>query len=1516
MKTENRYKIILSNKNLYKEIEVPMDVQKLSIGTDVKCDIRLHKERFFDQFELVLKCQDGNWNLICSDNIYIYENSVSKNVFKNLNHGDEFTLRYCSSDNDIFRMSFMIDFEQENKDYDRCIDLGTNSSVTIGGSKNANIFLDSLYVQDDSIVIEKRDGKYYLKELKTLYGVSVNGIRISGQTELKNTDFFSIAEFSFYLKNNKLYTSQNAKININGLNTYIDSPSKGKFLYPHFNRKTRLRTSIPNDSIKILDPVAAPSKPEGNIFLQLTPAIIMLGVTIVFRLVLSSNTSTFVWVSLISMTMGIVTSTITIVSDRKKYAKETKERIEKYNEYIDTKTREIEELREDEKNLLKEIYLSEDDEINMVNDFSAELFNRKIDDPDFMELRLGLGCKEAVRKIEYKPRETYDGNDELAEIPAGIASKFANIDNVPITIKLRDKNAIGFVGSRDKLFGFLKNITIDLATRHYYKDIELFCIIDEEFQNQFKWIRFLPHLRNDALGMRNLVCDNDSKNILFEYLYKELTFRSSQKNNVEFKQIVVLVYNDLGLKRHPISRFINDAQKLNIVFMFFEEDEAYLPSLCDEVVYLNDDNNGMVVSAENSLNNYNFKYNEIDTTIAEKIATKLAPVYCDEVSLEGTLTKSITMFEMLNILNAEDINLEFNWNTSEVYKSLAAPLGVKAKGQVVYLDLNEKKHGPHGLVAGTTGSGKSEILQSYILSMAALFHPYEVGFVIIDFKGGGMVNQFKELPHLVGAITNIDGREIDRSLSSIKAELRKRQELFAQYNVNHVDSYIKLFKKGEAKIPLPHLILIVDEFAELKMDQPEFMKELISAARIGRSLGIHLILATQKPSGVVDAQIWSNSKFKLCLKVQNKEDSNEVLKTPLAAEIKEPGRAYLQVGNNEIFDLFQSAYSGGPAVVDDDTTVKKFSVNRLSLSGKKTVIFSQKPEKNRQESESQLDAIVAHIANYCNEKGIDRLPGICLPPLKELYTYGLAKACKKEAGSLLIPIGIYDDPDCQRQEQVNLELSGGNTFVLGSSQYGKTGMLQTIIRGIADNYSPEEANIYILDFASMALKAFSTLNHVGGVLVPGEDDKLKLFFKMMNKEVKGRKDTFSQIGITSFQSYKEAGYSDLPHIVILLDNITAFKELYDVYVDDLLNLCREGAAVGLTVCVTAQQMSGIGYKFLSTFANKYAYSCNDKSEFTTLFDRCRMDPKNVPGRGLTVIDKVMYEYQGFLAFDGEKEIDRVKAIKEFIELKNNTYTGMIARRIPEVPALLTAKYLTETFGKLKELEYYIGIDFENVEAVKINTSKDGFMAITGKDGSGRSNYVKYLFSCMQKEIFTKQVEAYIVDGFEQKLQSLKEYAFVEKYTTDSSEFELILDKVESVCQDRADKCKELGNAALNEEPLIVVVVNNSSIYENGNLTKEASAQLKNIIKTYKMMKVFFIFSGIENTSVSIGASEIQKFIKENKNILFFDELSNIKLTDVSSTIQRQYRMPPYPGDGFYIAGSNITRLRTPICEEE
>ena len=225
-------------------------------------------------------------------------------------------------------------------------------------------------------------------------------------------------------------------------------------------------------------------------------------------------------------------------------------------------------------------------------------------------------------------------------------------------------------------------------------------------------------------------------------------------------------------------------------------------------------------------------------------------------------------------------------------------------------------HGPHGLIAGMTGSGKSEFIITYILSLAINYHPYEVAFVLIDYKGGGMAKSFENLPHTAGVITNLDGSSIKRSLISIESELKRSQAIFGvtskKVGVSNIDiyKYQKLYREGTVMEPLQHLFIISDEFAELKREEPEFMKELISVAQVGRSLGVHMILSTQRPSGTVDENIWANSKFRLCLRVQDRQDSMDMLHRVEAAYLTQAGRCYLQVGNDEIFELFQSGWSG------------------------------------------------------------------------------------------------------------------------------------------------------------------------------------------------------------------------------------------------------------------------------------------------------------------------------------------------------------------------------------------------------------------------------------------------------------------------------------------------------------------------------------------------------------------------------------------------------------------------------
>ena len=329
------------------------------------------------------------------------------------------------------------------------------------------------------------------------------------------------------------------------------------------------------------------------------------------------------------------------------------------------------------------------------------------------------------------------------------------------------------------------------------------------------------------------------------------------------------------------------------------------------------------------------------------IAVRLANTQLDIASRMYELPDMITFLDMYGVDRIEHLNPLIRWKENNPTVSLSAPVGVDTTGELFTLDLHEKYQGPHGLVAGMTGSGKSEFIITYILSMAVNYHPDEVAFILIDYKGGGLTGAFEDkekgikLPHLAGTITNLDGAAVKRSLISIQSELRRRQAVFNEArkvsNEGTMDiyKYQKLYRDKVVTEPVPHLFIISDEFAELKTQQPEFMEQLISAARIGRSLGVHLILATQKPSGVVDDQIWSNTRFRVCLKVQDKSDSNDMIKRSDAAELSHTGRFYLQVGFNEYFAKGQSAWCGATYYEDgNNEQMRPVSVSVIDNTGR------------------------------------------------------------------------------------------------------------------------------------------------------------------------------------------------------------------------------------------------------------------------------------------------------------------------------------------------------------------------------------------------------------------------------------------------------------------------------------------------------------------------------------------------------------------------------------------------------
>lgn len=433
--------------------------------------------------------------------------------------------------------------------------------------------------------------------------------------------------------------------------------------------------------------------------------------------------------------------------------------------------------------------------------------------------------------------------------------------------------------------------------------------------------------------------------------------------------------------------------------------------------------------------------------------------------------------------------------------------------------------------------------------------------------------------------------------------------------------YQQLYRDKVVSEPVPHLFIISDEFAELKTQQPEFMEQLISAARIGRSLGVHLILATQKPSGVVDDQIWSNSKFRVCLKVQEKADSQDMIKCPDAAEISQTGRFYLQVGFNELFALGQSAWCGAEYIPTE--TVEKSVDNSIQVvDNLGRTMMKVKPNKKKISGGSktkQIVSIVKYLSDIASEENIsvrplwlDPIPGyIFVDEIENKYSIS-------EAGTTLNPVvGEYDDPFNQKQGGLTIPFSEeGNCLIYGATGNGKTTFLTTLCYALIKNHSAEEVNIYIMDFGSETLKVFDKAPQVGGVIVSSDEEKTINFLKMLHSEMEKRKGLFSEFG-GDYAGYCRNSGKTVPNIVVLLNNYSGFSEQFEDLQESFALLTRDGVKYGIYFAVTAGNTNAVRYKTQQNFKMMLTMQLNDATDYSLVVGKTDgLIPSKYKGRGL------------------------------------------------------------------------------------------------------------------------------------------------------------------------------------------------------------------------------------------------------------------------------------------------------------
>ena len=784
--------------------------------------------------------------------------------------------------------------------------------------------------------------------------------------------------------------------------------------------------------------------------------------------------------------------------------------------------------------------------------------------------------------------------------------------------------------------------------------------------------------------------------------------------------------------------------------------------------------------------------------------------------------------EMYGAETFEDLQVSSRWKKNAPYKSLAVPIGLRGQDDLVQLNLHEKAHGPHGLIAGTTGSGKSETIQSYILSLAVNFHPHDVAFLLIDYKGGGMANLFKNLPHLLGTITNLDGAQSMRALASINAEIHRRERLFGEFEVNHINQYQKKFKNGEATEPLPHLFLISDEFAELKVNQPDFIKELVSIARVGRSLGVHLILATQKPSGVVDDQIWSNSRFKIALKVADRSDSNEMLHTPDAAEITQIGRAYLQVGNNEVYELFQSAWSGADYQPDkDDMGIEDHTIYLINELGQYEILNEDlsglEDVDEIKEVPTELDAIVHHIQLLCEEQEIPPVPQPWLPPLKERITLDELEEVQPAVAwgqekPLSVLLGMADIPQAQKQEAVSINLSkDGHILLYGSPGTGKTTFLQTAGMDLARKFSSKDLTMYLMDFGTNGLAPLSKLPQVADTMLLDQTEKISKFVRIMERELNRRKKLLADYGVGTLDLYRQASGQEEPAIVILLDSYEAFKEeAYEAELFKLLvRISREGLSIGVHLLMTAGRQTNLRAQLYSNFKHQLSLPQNEAGEVRVIVGSTplAMTMEDIKGRALMKREEVDV-IQLALPVYGANDTQVLNNLRQAVASLQEAWTGQRPSAIPMVPEELTEKDFYSRASVQIAYEHGLvplGLDLETVEPVTWNLAKGNLLYLTDKEEQ-MTALVKHIAKGKQKVIvLAPQFSKLNIERFGEEVI----------YENEIQNIENRLELLESEIHKR-------NQEGLKEHVVTIVLYNITEII--GNLTPVAQKRLEFIFK--------------------------------------------------------------------------------------
>ena len=1190
-----------------------------------------------------------------------------------------------------------------------------------------------------------------------------------------------------------------------------DMPS----LYVQYHRAPRMLLRADTTTVEIEPPIAKQSQAMPPAWQQIGPSMTMIlpmGVSTMVMMAANQNGRTAVPTGLIMIGTSSMVAVMWAIINRRYRKKQNEEleahRINLYRQYIAEVEATLRELNTREYQRLNTNFPNVGECVTLPTDGTHRLWNRMPTHSDFLHVRLGIGAVDLPTEIVTQKQKLSIIDDPLRDEPARLKNIYSVVSDAPVTVDLRGESVVGILGAEEASL-FAQGMLMQIAALHSYHDVRVAVLNDLNTCTEWTWTRWLPHVfASEDREMRMVATTPSAVHEVMSHLSDVLNMRRSaeedesgkpgndklDKAQLPLPHYIIFCTNPNLLENEPIMRQLL-TNRLGMTLVMIAPSLELLPKECNYVFNVAA-KPGLLHTSEGDTKQVDYEYP--NHNLLTSFSRNIAPLRVKDAAENAAIPTLVSFLDIYNVRRTEELDVWRMWNENHTYEGLRSIIGYTSGSHPFVLDISDKYHGPHGLIAGTTGSGKSVMLQTYILSLALNYSPEQVQFILIDYKGGGMADPFLNLPHTAGIIDNLQGsRTISRALASLNGEIHRRERIFKAHDVSSINDYTQMFGSDPNEIKLPHLIIIVDEFAELKSDQPDFMRELVSASRVGRSLGVHLILATQKPSNSVSDEIWANSRFHLCLRVQTRGDSMEMLKRPDAAYIKGMGRCFVQIGNDELFEQVQTSYSG--LAYNPDEPRPEEMPQLLDESGQ--VVRTAKRRKSAEEKRNevtQMDAVLQRIIQVATEHGMDHSKPLWLPEMPPQIYFGDMQAyadhmvrngvyCNQPDGVSFL-LGMADDVTTQRYIPCMVNLTESrNLMLVGIAGTGKTTAIQSMVTSLCSRYDPAHLNIYILSLTSQTLGNLAAFPQVGDLLFENDLMEMQRFINMLFDESVRRAKLFAQASTDSFVEYnrgmQQKGLQQEPAIVVFVDRFEQLKNTFansDFYTARIHTLIREGSSRGIHFVVTALAKNEVPGK-LHSFFGGIALQLRDRSDYTdVLGKRFPFDRPPIaayPGRAVALIGESQEIYEVQIGLGGVMpqaipacppfaaedlsvyavdtrlqernpltDIDRAANIVEFAKQLRSLWKGALPARVPRVPE----KPVFDDFAALPEFHKFlrtnymlpVGYDVNNGSLACIDLEKNYSMFVTGTKKSGITNQLMVIARALRM----RNVEVHVIAG--------------------------------------------------------------------------------------------------------------------------------------------------------------------------